>query len=453
MIKNSLKAGALALMLTLGLGSCSDEFLEPEVTTEKDFASSVQTLQELTTVLNGAYDRMNSVFYYGRDLVIFGEVRSDNAFSNGASGRFIGPAQFFLTPNDAYVRDTWTQIYEVIANANIVINAELETDEEAAVNHVKGQAYAIRALATMDLLRLYGQQFAGGSLGIPVVTEFRGEDITPQRASVEETWAQVEADLAAAEANMLVELNSDVPYYITTWAVDALQSRYYLYVGQPQMAAENALEVIESGEFALSETWAREGVGSAGVIFALALSENDNLSSNSIQYIINATNYGDVEVLDDLYDAYEEDDIRQDWYTLYDKGVIRMTEKYAGAGDDIIIIRYAEVLLNYAEALVKIGTPDAEAQALEIINQIAELRGATPYEAASLDNVLEERRKELAFEGHRYFDLLRNGRAIPFVSEEQAFTEDIPFGSSSLAFPIPESEIDANPNIEQNADY
>jgi hypothetical protein len=78
------------------LASCSKDFLEPEVTTSKDVETNVNTAEDLDGIILGAYDRMNASTYLGRDYVVYAEVRSDNAFSNGNSGRFVGPGQFFL---------------------------------------------------------------------------------------------------------------------------------------------------------------------------------------------------------------------------------------------------------------------------------------------------------------------------------------------------------------------
>ena len=164
-----------------------------------------------------------------------------------------------------------------------------------------------------------------------------------------------------------------------------------------------------------------------------------------------ATTYGDIEVTNDLYDLYEDTDVRKDLYTK-DSTVIRMTGKYPTPlyTDNIKVIRYAEMILNYAEALARTGSPDA----LAVLNLIPANRGAALYTEATLDNVLLERRKELAMEGHRFFDLMRTGQGIPYVDPRQTFSkEGIPYGDPVLAFPIPQSEIAANPSVEQNESY
>lgn len=440
-----------AVMLLFGLGSCSKDFLEPHITTSKDVGTSVNTVGDLQALVKGAYDRMNESDYYGREYIVFGEVRSDNAFSNENSGRFLSPAQFSLTPTDAYAINTWEQIYQVIANTNIVINTEVENNDSDEVKYVKGQAYTIRALAYMDLLRLYGQQNAGGDLGVPLVTIYNDPNIYPARATIEAVWDQIGSDLEAAVANMKAELDGDSPVEITSLAPVALQTRYYLYIGEYDnviAAAEKVMDGPYSIVDAASYEASWQADEAANSIFELAFTDTDNLSSNSLTYIYQDTGYGDIEVTDDLYDLYEPGDVRRTLFSV-DGDVVRMVGKYQEYQSNVPLIRYEEVILNLAEALAH----DSPADALPYLNLITANRNATPYVAATLENVRLERRKELAMEGHRYFDLMRYEQAVPFVDNDQKFDEDIPFGDTRLAFPIPAGEISANPNVEQNKDY
>jgi hypothetical protein len=400
---------------------------------------------------------MNQYDYYGRDYIVFAEVRSDNAFSSGSSGRFVSPGQFVLQPTDAYATETWEQIYQVIANTNIIISAVVANNESPEVQYVKGQAHTIRALAYMDLLRLYGQQNAGGNLGVPLVTGFNDGNTFPARATVEQVWAQVGQDLETAAQSMDSSLEGEATTntQITTGAVYALQSRYYLYRKDYANAAAAAKKVVDSKKYSLADaatyldSWG--GQGGANSIFELAFTATDNAGINGLYYMYQATNYGDVEVTSDLYNAYEATDVRKQLYSV-DGETIRMTGKYPSSNyvDNVKIIRYAEVILNYAEALTQTGSPEA----LTYLNLIAENRGATPYTQATIDNILLERRKELAMEGHRFFDLMRYGKGIPYVDPGQTFAKTgIPYGSSALAFPIPLNEISANPNVVQNEGY
>ncbi|MCC9135661.1 RagB/SusD family nutrient uptake outer membrane protein [Pontibacter silvestris] len=453
------------VLLALSLGSCEKDYLEPEVTDNLETELNINTVSDLQGLVLGAYDRMNYYTYYGRDYVVFAEVRSDNAFSSGNSGRFTGPAQFFLNATDAYPTDTWSRIYQVISNANLVIQSEVEDNESVEVKYTKGQAYAIRALAHMDLLRLYGQQWSGGNLGVPYITTYTDgnseltEDVLyPSRATVDETWAKIGEDFQTALSMMDPSLDESTPTKISTWAVYALQSRYYLYTEDYAKAAEAAKKVIDSKQFSVvdagsyTSAW---GGAAANSVFELALTDADNNGSNGLSYMYNEGNYGDVEVTQDLYNTYAKNDVRLYLYSKkYDAAekdtTYRMVGKYSEYSDNIKVIRYEEVILNYTEALAHLGSSEA----LTYLNMIPSNRNAAEYTAATLENVLTERRKELAMEGHRFFDLVRNEKDIPYVDSRQTYSKSgVAYGSSVLAFPIPRKEIDANPNIEQNADY
>ncbi len=88
------------------------------------------------------------------------------------------------------------------------------------------------------------------------------------------------------------------------------------------------------------------------------------------------------------------------------------------------------------------------------MNSIPENRNAQTYANASIDNVLQERRKELAMEGFGFFELVRNQMDIPYVDSRQLFDPSgVPFGSYQLALPIPQQELSANPEIDQNEGY
>ena len=118
--------------------------MEPTLAQSKSVETNINTAEDLQGILYGAYNRMTHATYYGRDLIIYNEVRSDNCFANGKSGRFVNPAAMNVSVADAYPTDTWSQIYAVIANANIIINAEDIEGDQDEIDHIKGQAYAIR---------------------------------------------------------------------------------------------------------------------------------------------------------------------------------------------------------------------------------------------------------------------------------------------------------------------
>lgn len=459
-------------VIALGCGllsSCSEEDLNPTLEQSKPIDESVSTVNDLQVIVNGAYNRMSSTEYYGRDIIILGEVFSDNTYSNANSNRFVAEARMDLLPTSGIVETLWSRLYTVIASANIVINAEnIEIDptnvegDQASIDQIKGQAYTIRALAHFDLLTFYGQQNVNGgglsALGVPYVTTFRDLDqLFPPRNSVQEVRDMAYADLEMAKS--LMDDSVGNVEYINTYAASAIEARIANYFGDWQRSLDAAKEVIDSGEFEIIsadgflDSFANDGA--ANSIFEIAASETDNEGINGLANIYQRGSYGDVAVLPNLAAIYDDGDIRGvgGVITKYASGTLRNTGKYPSTApykDNIPVVRYEEVVLLYAEALLETGNTS---EALIWLNMIPENRGATVYAEATKSNILLERRKELAFEGFRFHDLARTKMDIPNPDGVLQTHGGPAYGSFNFALPIPLAEVDANGNLEQNAGY
>ena len=452
------------IVMSLGIfSSCSEEDLDPTLQQSKDIEISVNTVSDLEAILNGAYNRMSLSAYYGRDIIILGEVFSDNTYSNANSNRFVAEARMDFLPTTGTASTLWAQAYAVIGSANIIINSENITGDEARIDQIRGQALTIRALAHFDLLTFYGQQNVGGSTlnlsapGVPYVTEFRNEDeLFPGRVSVQEVLDMAYADLDMAQT--LMDESAGNAEYLNIWGSYGVEARIANYFGDDARALEAAGAIIESGNYEVVS----EGnfLGSFQIdnavnsIFEIAASENDNEGINGLANIYQAGSYGDVVVLPNLAAIYDDGDIRGvgGVITQYTSGTLRNTGKYPSTApyeDNISIIRYEEMILIYAEALL--ATDPAEA--LVYLNMIPENRNADTYAAATLENILLERRKELAFEGFRFHDLARTGKDIPIPDPVQQTHGGPAYGSYNFALPIPANEVDANSNITQNQGY
>lgn len=464
----------LIAVLTVGLfASCSEEDLDPTLAQSKSIETSINTTNDLQAVLNGAYERMSSSAYYGRDIVVLGDIFSDNVYSNANSNRFVVEGQMNLNSESGIVETLWAQMYGVIASANIVINAENIDGDQAAIDHLKGQAYAIRALAHFDLVTFYGQQNVQGgsesSVGVPYVMTFRDNDnLFPARNTAGEVKQMAYDDLDMASNLMSASLNEGA-VFMTTYAADAIKARIAAYFGDWPTALTASKAVIDSGAFSVASedqflsTFALEG--GVNTIFEISYSPIDNPGINGLANIYQDTNYGDVVVLPNLAAIYGDDDVRgvQDVAadgTVTDAGVIqvdaaglfRNVGKYpsiAPYDDNVPVIRYEEMVLIYAEALLETGGADA----LTWLNMIPSNRGAELYTEATKDNILLERRKELAFEGFRFHDLARTGKDIPTPDPVQQSHGGPMYGDYNFALPVPFAEVDANANIDQNFGY
>jgi len=449
----------------MGTISCNEEDLEPTLEQQKDVETSIQTAEDLQGVLAGAFNRMTSTNYYGRSVIVYGEVRSDNCYANGKSGRYLTSASMDMLETNANATDTWTQIYAAIASANIVISksdAGIEGDQNA-INQVIGQAYVIRALAHFDLLRLYGQQHVTGRTteGIPYITEYKGEEVAPARKTVSEVKDLIYADIASAISLLYTVVSADngndSKEFITAYAAHALKARVAVYFAD-WAAAKTACEaVINSSYYSIMpaasyiNSWTAKQ--NSNSIFELAYSSVDNANIDGIQQIYRGSSYGDVRALDNLYNIFEATDVRRAGIGYDPAAPTYLTNlaKYPATdySDNIPVFRYEEVILNYAEALFGLS----DANALTWLNKIPAERGASAYSAISKDNILLERRKELCFEGFRFDDLARTGQNIPVVDALKQSHGGPAYGSYKYALPIPKVELNANPNMTQNEGY
>jgi hypothetical protein len=350
----------LLFIFFISFTSCSTDDLDPSLEQNKSVEGSIVDVNNLYGILKGAYSQMTVSGYYGRDIIITNEVRTDNCFSNGNSGRFTTQASFTYDANTGYF---WDEAYSTIARANIIIGTDVSTltgDQDFGV-HMQGQAYAMRALAHFDLLRQYGQQHTGGTLGVPYVTEFKGEDLYPARNTVTEVKDLIMADLATAFSLMDDSYYDASKEFMSKYTAKALESRVAVYFGDwpaAKLAAEavigsNLYSVIAEGDYVAS--WGQDG--SSNSIFELAFNNTDNQGINGLAYIYRTTgggSYGDVQVLDDVINLYESGDVRAN-ILGYEGTMLRNMGKFPDnqGYDNVSIIRYEEVILNYAEALLE----------------------------------------------------------------------------------------------------
>lgn len=476
------------IIYSLGLGlltftiSCSDKDLDPTLEQQKELDSSLVTLSDIETYMNGVYSKARESSYLGRDYIIYGEIRSDNTYANGNTNRFITEASMDYPASFDASAATWYRIYEVIGRANLLINKyegiggykPLQGDEQK-IKHYVGQAYILRAMGHFDLLRIFGEQYVTGqggmnALAVPYVKHFKGDPQNPfpKRNTVQQVYDLAKADLKKAVEIMDESLNPSQSYKVssfTAWAVLSRMATYLKDYPEAEVAAKkvidaNKYQVISRSNFVNS--WA--GQTSTNWIFSLySNTSSEKASINGLAYIYRlpsgGSGYGDVVGLGNLYDIYDAGDIRIDAKMVSAKsgagaGEFRNIGKFpdtTNGGDAIPVIRYEEVILDYAEALLNNGnTTDA----LTYLNMIPSNRGANVYSSVTMDNILLERRKEFAFEGHRMFDLVRTSKGIDFFDNVRQRTKEvITAGSHRFVFPISATEMEANSNMKQNKGY
>ena len=475
-MKNLIKLYSL-IFASLLMVSCGDEDLEPTLAMDKDTATGIKTADDLRSVLNSAYNRMTSNNYYMRNFIVMGEVRTDNMFANMNSGRF--SESDMNHPSTGY--GPWGTIYGVIAITNIVANvaaAYLEGNP-AEINHLIGQAHALRALCHFDLLRNYGQHFIDGqgganSLGVPYVKTYKDPaNLQPARDTVLSNVTDIMADFQGGIALMNDAYDVSTSYMTRSGAY-ALMARAALYFGAVDSsfyatagaAAKWVIDNSSAGPVSAAAFKASFYTDNAiNSLFELEATGTDNPGIGGLAYMYRGTSYGDVRILTgtgtnpDLYDILTATDVRGEVNGMIgtQQGYPTIIGKFPtnNGSDNVTVIRVEEMHLIYAEALLRAG--DASG-ALTYLNNVPSLRNAPTYTSATLDNILTERRKEFYGEGLRFYDLARNGKDMPLINSTLQLNDDLTgtppaYGSYRYAYPISLSERNANPNIVQNAGY
>jgi hypothetical protein len=465
----------MTLLATVGMFTSCDDFLNEEPKLKQSNELTYATLEGLDAAGAALYGMMQSASWYDGQFILQSELRAGNAKnpqSEPGSGRYRQDTQWNYTENGT--SSCWSYAYYTIARANNVINnidkTDLQGATKQAANNVKAEALFMRALSHLDLVITYAQPFSyePDGLGVPVDTvTVNGE---PARNTVREVYAQIESDLLLAESLMADNYTragvDDNAAVASKQAIQALLSRVYLYMEQWQKSADYATKVINSGKYSLVGADAYKAMWSAAVapkggeiIFEVyGSSKNDYWDESGwthLPYILDRGNDGSADVCatKDLVSLYEEGDVRASLYELSNGDYFVL--KYKGKESavprqvNVPVLRLAEMYLNRAEAISN-GATVSGVSARADLQAIASKRGATVPEKF---NIFDERRKELAFEGHIVYDYARCKKSLTRTDFDDVKNKDVAFPSYMWAMPIPKREMEANANMVQNPGY
>ena len=456
-------AFTLALMF---FTSCKKEFLTKLPPTAVPPAQALATEADLQAALRGAYSGLRAVDFFGRTVPLIGDLMADNAYvSLTNSGRYTLFNTYSWAVNDGNITGFWRSAYTAILRANNIINADLAAS--ASVNQTKGEAYAIRALCYFYLVRYFAKPYTDdpNALGVPIVTHV-DFDLKPTRSKVSEVYALINSDLTQAYSLMTQYINSS---QFSKYAAKGLQAKVYLTMGDKANAKAAAVDVINNGGFTVVTSanylsyWSTllPRTDKVETLFEVSADANANNGFDGLSNIYNQAGYGDMLVSDDLYALYDNADIRKSLYTVGTRGgnpAIFANNKFPGTfGSDISdtkVLRLSEMYFIAAEA----SLPGDEASALTFVNYITSRRGAPAIASSGaqlFEAIITERRKELAFEGDRYLDLQRLKRDVVRSANYPAAARTIAYSNPRRLLPIPQAEMDANPNIrsQQNPAY
>lgn len=449
-------------------------------------------------VLVSVYDRMQAYGYYGRDLALMGDALADNIFTVAAQAGNRYSGQNLNTRNSHY--GIWGAAYGAINDLNTILAGidgltNVPANKKALQTQIKAEALALRGLAYFDIARVYGYEpnripttGTNANFNKSAVIRLTPTTKVPEanirnRATVVEVYTQIEKDLLAAIAtfqSLALTSPPTNPFKVNESSTHAILGKVYLYWGGKDAAAvtefdkalapaiafaklSNATNIVGDWRksphpeslFELNYVQAAEVTGVTG--------SNDGLFTYTQPTGRNANGvatFGGQTVGNELLALLETGDARRGLIfnssTATTATAYNWTNKYSAVGgaytDNVRVIRYADVLLMKAEAL---ANQTLYGDAALLVVQLRTNRGATtvgvPTTAAIVDYIQDERRRELFFEGHRWFDLKRLGRNIS--KPAQTGLSGLLYTDYRLLAPIPTGEISLNPALPQNPNY
>lgn len=435
--------------------------------------TAITKYEDLDRATIGAYSNLQYQQAFYINTIMADEARwgLDNLSRNyGLGHRWVFDSQY----GDATA--SWASMYNVIDRVNRALAAydavtTATATEVANKPRLRGELLAIRAFAHAELLRWFAPTYDANALGVVIMLQ---SDILgkPQRSTFGQVMAQVNADFAEAYS-LIPDSFTDI-FRITKPAVAALRARAALYAKDYPNAVAFANQAL-----------AAKGTLVTGAAYTNIWNDS-NTAENYFQLRRNS-NTGSVRTLwtDDNTDVFfspsfklrstydQTNDIRYNAFILNDATVPATREnwkvnKYPGQTstnrfNNIKVIRTSEIYLIKAEASAELNTAQGLLDGAAALNAVrsARITGYVPAvfatKQALIDAIMLERYKELAFEGHRFFDLRRRG--LPVVRDDA----DITVGASvpktlnttdrNYILPIPSSEKFANPDIQQNPNY
>lgn len=456
--------------LSLLLSSCQKSFLTLTPPSQATADNFYKTTADITNAVTGAYSALRSGSMYTGHFIYLMEVRSDNIEDQnpGANaGMNYNIDRFLALADNGVIRDAYLALYASISRCNNTL-AHLDVVSDAALKRqYEGELRFLRALHYFQVVRLWG---AAPLVLAPVTTE---ESKSIGRSPVAEVYAAIEADLMAAAALLppTYTNNADIGR-ATAGAAKALLAKVYLTEKKYQEVINTLRELVPTQ----NNLYGYRLMDQVADVFDVNHKMNEEIIF-AIRYDKTILDQGHGQffgnpVLDpQLLNAYESEDTRRDllnkvqlnatafqvkkYYDTFDPTTQKM-------GNDFIILRYADVLLMYAEALNEVAySADANSEQFRYLNSVRARAHASLFTPAQLTDqagfraaVLQERRLELPLELHRWFDLVRTETAAGAL--QNSGLTSISIQPYQLLYPVPQGQIEVmnNPSLyPQNPGY
>ncbi|OJJ16852.1 hypothetical protein BKI52_33675 [marine bacterium AO1-C] len=389
------------------------------------------------------------------------EMRTDNTETRSSEGDWAQFESFSVQPTNLAIGTYWQANYNVIFRSNQVIKHLGVVTDETLKNQFEGEAKFARALAHFNLVRAFGAVPLVDQVIIQTNTGFFG------RNDVAEVLAFVETDLTEA-VNLLPEKSGIGAGRASKGAAQALLAKVKLTRGDYAAAETILSSLVNNANYTLEENYNDVFYSemNSEIIFAIPYLDDNTTESQdfSFEMTVGGQASGLNFITDDFIAAVDVSDVERTM-TLYDANVNRAVGKFLTqsanvrqCGNDWIVLRLADVLLMHSEAILAGGASTQSLQAIQSYNKVRVRAGMTPLAedgSATLTKqmLLDERRVELAFENHRFYDLIRFGEAENVLGAF-ATTKGYSFAPTDLLLPIPQREINVSGGaLTQNPGY
>lgn len=442
----------LASLATLLMTSCGDSFFDLEPTSSVTIDKVYKTASDYNVAVIGCYAKLQSQVNFYTECC---EYRSDNlslgAPTAGTQDRY-DIDHFTEKPSNGILSSYWANFNNNVYRCNLLLDQiDGANFAENLKKQYKGEAMFIRALNYFNMYRIWG--------GVPATKHVvsAAEALKVARYSDEQMFDLIAGDLKEiVDNNYLPETYSSADMgRATSGAAKALLGKVYLTFHKWTEAKDILSQLIGKYQLVspIAQVFDVDNKNNNEIIFAVHF--NKEIEGEGHSYWYNLTNASDdTNQTSSLLNTFPTGDARKDLitYVQVEKNVRLMNKFYdtksptfKTVGNDQILLRYADVLLMYAEALNEIQYDASEGSlALKYLNAVRQRAGISnltvkqlPTQEKFRKGILVERQREFPYEGQRWFDLVRMGFAKSVMAENGVEIKDY-----QLLFPIPQQEIE-----------
>jgi starch-binding outer membrane protein, SusD/RagB family len=430
-------------------------------------ATEIKTADDVKAFLFGDYSLFQGASGFGEQYIFASDLlaNKDQLLFVGSFTDYKDLSTKTQTKENSIATGIWENSYVAIENANIVLD-KISLIDESEQQVISAEAKFFRGVAYFELINYFAQPYSAGNTasndGVPLVLQptydYDSTKNKPSRSSVEDVYKQIISDLIDAAQNLPATAENA---RATKYSAEAFLSRVYLNMGDYTNAATAADDVIESGNYSLTSTYNQafnNPSNSTEDIYGIQNTAQSNAGTTNnglvtfykFAYDENGDSKGgrgDAQIDPGYFDYFDQNDFRGNYNaygysTNFTDGYY--TLKWSTFYRVIPVVRLAEMYLTRGEAnLHKGGAPIGGVSPDDDINIVRERAGASDISGATESDFVNERFRELGFEGDRLWTLKRLKLDVG----------DFAFDAPELVLPIPQREIDVNSNLTQNEGY